>query len=142
MVLHSLQYSKLKRGSYFNCIQLPNGRVQKRCRQALSSSRKRGNSPKLQQSKFCKSTGKKNTTKKFVVRVGKYWNGLSREVKESLSVEIISIQLDKHLSNAYICILEIAISLQACQQLHCGILPGLCRCKTGGQRQGSQSDRT
>lgn len=36
------------------------------------------------------------------MRVGKYWNRLSKEVKESLSLELLSIQLDQHLSKAYI----------------------------------------
>lgn len=60
-------------------------------------------------SKILQKCRKTNTTKNFIVRVGKYWNGLSKEVKESSSPEILSIQQDKHLSKAYICILEIAI---------------------------------
>lgn len=38
--------------------------MQRSWSQGLSSSRKRGNDPKLQQLKFCENTGKKNTTKK------------------------------------------------------------------------------
>jgi len=87
------------------------------------------NSVKIQEKKYYKNV---------VVRVEKYMNRLSKEVKESSSLEILKIQLDKRLSKASICMLETAVSLQAFQQGHFRILPGLCKYEAGRQTQGSQ----